>query len=69
MSVLTPSQKTAVGELLAAAKAKATSLIELRSSPALGRGQGVTSVLRAVASELDVELLGVATVLEAADTL
>mmetsp|Transcript_43620 Transcript_43620/g.70704 ORF Transcript_43620/g.70704 Transcript_43620/m.70704 type:complete len:540 (+) Transcript_43620:106-1725(+) len=62
---LTITQQKALDELLAASRCKATSLIELRSPSALGRGHGVTTILRAAATSLGVPLLGVATVLEA----
>lgn len=63
--VLSPSQKKALDELLGATRSKATTTVELRSPPALGRGHGVTTVLRAAAEALGVPLLGIATVLEA----
>mmetsp|Transcript_82620 Transcript_82620/g.145747 ORF Transcript_82620/g.145747 Transcript_82620/m.145747 type:complete len:523 (-) Transcript_82620:70-1638(-) len=62
---LTPCQKKALDELLGAVRSKATTTVELRSPPALGRGHGVTTILRAAAEELGVAMLGVATVLEA----
>eukprot|EP00933_Yihiella_yeosuensis_P080965 TRINITY_DN94492_c0_g1_i1.p1 TRINITY_DN94492_c0_g1~~TRINITY_DN94492_c0_g1_i1.p1 ORF type:complete len:540 (-),score=153.63 TRINITY_DN94492_c0_g1_i1:225-1844(-) len=62
---LTGTQNKALDELLAVATDKTACLVELRSPPALGRGHGVTRILRALASSLGVPLLGVSTVLEA----
>jgi len=63
---LTPTQRKAFSELLGASKARIAPLIELRSPPALLRGHGVTTVLRAVAEALGVPLLGVSTVMDTA---
>ena len=60
---LSPTQQKAKDELVKAIKTKAAPLVELRSPPALGRGYGVTSVLKAAAVQLGVPLLGVATAL------
>jgi transitional endoplasmic reticulum ATPase len=65
---LTPTQQSALEELLALAKVRAMPLVELRSPPALGRGHGVTSVLRACATSLGVPLFGVSTMLDWATT-
>ncbi|CAK9068080.1 Cell division control protein 48 [Durusdinium trenchii] len=67
MSPMSPSQKKAKDNLIGAIKTKAVPLVELRSPPALGRGYGVTFVLKAVAAELGAPLLGVATALECHD--
>lgn len=61
---LTPTQQKALQELLGVVRPKAASLVEIISPPALGRGHGITTVLRAVAVELGVPLLGLSTVLE-----
>lgn len=61
---MSPSQQKARDELMGAIKTKAAPLVELRSPPALGRGYGVTFVLKAAAAELGVPVLGVATALE-----
>lgn len=61
---MSPSQQRAKDELMGAIKTKAAPLVELRSPPALGRGYGVTFVLKAAADQLGVPLLGVATALE-----
>jgi len=61
---MSPSQQKAKDELIGAIKTKAAPLVELRSPPALGRGYGVTYVLKAVADQLKVPLLGVGTALQ-----
>lgn len=59
-ALMSPSQLKAFEELVACVKTRAAPLIELRSPPALGRGYGVTHVLRAVAQQLSAPLLSVA---------
>jgi len=63
-SMLTPTQQAAVDDLVAVVKLGATTLIELRSPPLLGRGHGVTTVLRAAAAALGAPLLGISTSLD-----
>lgn len=61
---LTPTQQAALEDLVVVAKFRAAPLVELRSPPMLGRGHGVTTVLRAAAAALGVELLGISTALQ-----
>lgn len=63
---LTPTQEKAFDAITAAVHSRSTPLVELRSPTALARGHGVTTVLRAVAAECGVPLLGVSTTLQAA---
>lgn len=64
---LTSTQQKCLDTLLELAKQKATSLLELRSPPYLGRGHGVTIILKAAAESLGVPLLGISTVLAGSD--
>mmetsp|Transcript_5231 Transcript_5231/g.14174 ORF Transcript_5231/g.14174 Transcript_5231/m.14174 type:complete len:512 (+) Transcript_5231:75-1610(+) len=65
---LTPTQHKALDELLAVARLRTTPLVELRSPTSLGRGHGVTSVLRALAQACGAPLLGIATTVQAGST-
>ena len=60
---LSPTQQKAFDLLVGAIKTKAAPLVELRSPPALGRGYGVTSILRSAATQFGVPSLGVSTAL------
>jgi transitional endoplasmic reticulum ATPase len=60
---LTSTQQKCLDTLLVLARKKATPLLELRSPPYLGRGHGVTTILRSTAESLGVPLLGISTVL------
>lgn len=61
---LTPTQQKAHNDIVVAARMRAMPLVELRSPPMLGRGHGVTTVLRSVATTLGVPLLGISTALD-----
>mmetsp|Transcript_85005 Transcript_85005/g.240888 ORF Transcript_85005/g.240888 Transcript_85005/m.240888 type:complete len:559 (-) Transcript_85005:136-1812(-) len=61
---LTPTQQQALQEILVSAGMRVAPLVELRSPPMLGRGHGVTTVMRAAAAALGAPLLGIATALE-----
>jgi len=58
---LTPTQQIALDELIAIVKLGAVPVVELRSPPLLGRGHGVTTVLRAAAATIGAPLLGIST--------
>ena len=63
MMKLSPTQQKALDFLVRAVKTKAAPLVELRSPPALGRGYGVTSILKSAAAQFGVPFLGVSTAL------
>jgi len=63
MIQLSPTQQKAFDLLVGAIKTKAAPLVELRSPPALGRGYGVTSILKSAATQFGVPSLGVSTAL------
>jgi len=67
--VLSPTQKKALDAILLAARSRSSPLVELRSPASLGRGQGVTSILRAVCTAMGLPLLGTGTVAGCKDQL
>lgn len=62
---MTPTQQQALDEIVVAARMRVMPVVELRSPPMLGRGHGVTTVMRAAATALGAPLLGITTALEA----
>lgn len=65
---LTPTQQQACDELRIAAQLRIAPLVELRSPVQLGRGHGVTTVLRALSEELGIPLISLSTALNKACT-
>lgn len=61
---LTPTQQLAMDELLIAAQLRLAPLVELRSPTQLGRGHGITTVLRTLSEKLGVPLIRLSTALD-----